>query len=110
VEKQNGFYIYDEMTDDESETKLKWIWIQGSDFDKWLNYISQSFLIEFKKWCDEHKKDIDTNEVMKEKYYSNFQKVLGNSKLSVDVRNQRIRQQLFHKIKQSFGNGNGGDG
>jgi hypothetical protein len=47
---------------------------------------------------------------MKETYYSNFQKVLGNSKLSVDVRNQRIRQQLFHKIKQSFGNGNGANG
>jgi len=27
---------------------------------------------------------------------------LGNSKLSVDIRNQRIRQQLFQKIKQSF--------
>ena len=87
---------------------LKWILIQGNEFDKWLNYISQSFLIEFKKWCDENKNEIDNNEIMKEIYFSNFQKVLGNSKLSVDVRNQRIRQQLFQKIKQSFArNGDG---
>jgi hypothetical protein len=103
VEKQNCFYIYDEIMDTNNEKKTQWILIQGNDFDKWLNYISQSFLIEFKKWCDEHKNEIDNNEIMKETYYSNFQKVLGNSKLSVDVRNQRIRQQLFQKIKQSFG-------
>lgn len=104
-EKQNCFYIYDEVAD--NETKLQWILIQGNDFDKWLNYISQSFLIEFKKWCDEHKNEIDNDEKMKETYFSNFQKVLGNSKLSVDVRNQRIRQQLFNKIKQSYKDGDG---
>lgn len=104
-EKQNCFYIYDEVSD--NETKLQWILIQGNDFDKWLNYISQSFLIEFKKWCDEHKNEIDNDEKMKETYFSNFQKVLGNSKLSVDVRNQRIRQQLFNKIKQSYKDGDG---
>ena len=108
VEKQNCFYIYDEVLDSDNERKLKWILIQGNDFDKWLNYISQSFLIEFKKWCDENKNEIDNNEIMKEIYFSNFQKVLGNSKLSVDIRNQRIRQQLFQKIKQSFArNGDG---
>jgi hypothetical protein len=59
-------------------------------------------LIEFKKWCDVHKNEIDNDEIMKEKYFSNFQKVLGNSKISEENRNQRIRQQLFNKLKQSF--------
>lgn len=102
-EKHNAFYIYDEVVENNNEKKLQWILIQGNELDKWLNYISQSFLVEFKNWCDEHKNEIDTDEKMKELYYSNFQKVLGNSKFSVDVRNQRIRQQLFSKIKQSFG-------
>lgn len=101
TEKTNAFYIYDELFEN-GQRNLQWIMIHGNEFDKWLNYISQTFLIEFKQWCDEHKNEIDNNETMKETYYSNFQKVLGNSKIGVDVRNQRIRQQLFNKIKQSF--------
>ena len=106
VEKPNTFYVYDEMFENDSldnnEKTLKWIKIQGNEFDKWLKYISNTFLIEFKKWCDVHKNEIDNDEIMKEKYFSNFQKVLGNSKISEENRNQRIRQQLFNKLKQSF--------
>ena len=106
IQKPNVFYVYDEIMDDGDgdgdKRTLQWIMITGNEFDKWLNYISQSFLIEFKKWCDEHKNEIDNNEIMKEQYFSNFQKVLGNSKMGVDVRNQRIRQQYFNIIKQSF--------
>lgn len=102
IQKPNVFYVYDEIVDDGDKRTLQWIMINGNEFDKWLNYIAQSFLIEFKKWCDEHKTEIDNNEIMKEQYFSNFQKVLGNSKMGVDVRNQRIRQQYFNIIKQSF--------
>lgn len=106
VEKPNAFYLYDEIIDNDSidnnKKSLKWIKIEGNEFDKWLKYISQTFLNEFKKWCDTHKNEIDNNETMKETYFSNFQKVIGNSKITEEVRNQRIRQQLFTKIKKSF--------
>jgi len=100
-EKTNGFYVYDEYVSDGTSGN-QWIFIAGNEFDKWLNYIANCFLIEFKKWCDEHKNEIDNNEDMKETYYSNFQKVLGNSKITVDVRNQRVRNQYYHKLKQSY--------
>ena len=43
------------------------------------------------------------NELMKENYFNNFQKVLGN-KTTDEIRNHRICLAIYNKIKQNVKN------
>jgi hypothetical protein len=97
-QKANAFYVYDKCI--ESGDK-KWILINNKQINKWLNYLAQKFVNVFKTWHDTNKEAIDRDETMKEQYYDYFQKVLGG-KMSDDVRNQRLRQAVFGKLKQNL--------
>lgn len=102
-QKPNTLYIFDKQESIDSLPVARWTMISNKMFDKWLNYIGKKFVVEFKKWCDENKTEIDTNEAMKECYFDNFQKVLGG-KMSDETRNLRLRQLIYGKIKQNMKN------
>ena len=99
-QKKNMFYVYDEIQID-GKKMPQWCLITGKDMDKWLNYISQALLIEFKKWCDEHQREINNNDDMNQKYISNFKKIIGSCKNADEIRNHNIRKYLFNKIKET---------
>ena len=100
IQKKNMFYVYDEIQVD-GQKIAQWCLISGKDMDKWLNYISQAFLIEFKHWCDEHQREINNNDDMNQKYLSNFKKIIGSCKNTDEIRNHNIRKYLFNKIKET---------
>ena len=100
IQKKNMFYVYDEIQVDGKKT-AQWCLITGKDMDKWLNYISQAFLIEFKHWCDEHQREINNNDDMNQKYISNFKKIIGSCKNTDEIRNYNIRKYVFNKIKET---------
>ena len=97
--KTKYFYIYDKLNNDENE----WFALSHNDFHKWINYIAKNFLIEFKTWVQENENEINHNELMKENYFNNFQKVLGN-KTTDEIRNHRICLAIYNKIKQNVKN------
>lgn len=100
--KPNSVYLYDEHINNETgELYVSWFLASNEFFGKWLNYIAHKLLVEFEKWVNENQTNIDTDEGFYNKYIYYYRKVLGD-KLQEDVRNQRIRTQIFQKIKQSI--------
>jgi hypothetical protein len=100
--KPNSIYLYDDHINNETgELRTGWHLVSNEFLGKWINYIAHKLLIEFEKWVTTHKDNIDNDEDFYNKYIYYYQKVLGG-KMQEDVRNQRIRAQIFQKIKQSI--------
>lgn len=98
--KPNSMYLYDEHINNETgDVTVGWYLVSNDIFGKWIHYISRKLLIDFEKWVTENQHNIDNDEGFYNKYIHYFQKVLGG-KMQEDVRNQRIRTQIFQKIKQ----------
>jgi hypothetical protein len=103
-QKNNTFYVYDKCINEVDGTSIhKWTLISNKQLNKWLNYLAQKFVSEFKTWNDLNKEAIDKDENMKERYYDYFQKVLGG-KMSDETRNQRLRQAIYGSLKQNLKN------
>jgi hypothetical protein len=102
-QKANTFYVYDKCITETDNPVNKWHIITNKQFNKWLNYVAQKFVSEFKTWHEANKEIIDRDESMKERYYDYFQKVLGG-KMSDETRNQRLRQVIYSKLKQNLKN------
>jgi len=101
--KINTIYIYDKVIEN-SVITYKWYIMNDSLLNKWLQYIEKQFIIEFKKWCDEHPEFIDSSHENDHKfqiYISNYQKILGGN-MSTETRNHRIKQYLYNKLKKNI--------
>jgi hypothetical protein len=88
--KPNTFYIYDDG---------KWIQLSILQLDKWIEYIAQKFLAEFKNWCETNELLLSTNEQAKEAYFVYFQNVLGGKRID-DIRNSKVRQFIYNKVRK----------
>lgn len=98
--KSGVFYIYKKG----ETTGGEWQQITNVDFDKILSQIGHQFIVEFKKhWYIPNQERVETDEHYKDLYINYYQRILGgNERISEEVRFQRIRQTLFHKIRQNI--------
>jgi hypothetical protein len=98
--KPGIFYIFKkgEMSNGE------WQQITNTDFDKILSQISHQFIVEFKKhWYIPNQERVENDEHYKDMYINYYQRILGgNERISEEVRFLRIRQTIFHKIRQNI--------
>jgi hypothetical protein len=69
-----------------------------------LEQISRHFIVEFRNcWFLINEEKINTEELYKDMYINYYQKILGSeSKMTDEVRYQRVRQTLYNNIKQNI--------
>jgi len=99
--KPNTFYIYSKII---NTNDSQWTIISNTDFDKYLEQISRHFIVEFRNcWFLINEEKINTEELYKDMYINYYQKILGSeSKMTDEVRYQRVRQTLYNNIKQNI--------
>lgn len=102
--KNNTFYVFETPStfDQESFGEAKWMSITSIQFDKELARIFHHFIVEFvRTWYTPNESRIEQEETYKDKYINYYQKILGGNKLSEEAQFQRIRQNLYSKIKEN---------
>jgi len=96
----NIFYVYRA----ESDVAIpKWTKMTATDFEKYLMNIAKQFMVEFKNhWYTPNKEKVETDEKYMDLYVNYYQRILGGSRMSDESRCQKIRQNLYTRIKENI--------
>jgi len=97
--KNNTFYVFDRPP---ASSEPTWLLITTTQFDKQLAKIFHHFIVEFvRTWYTPNETRIELEEAYKDKYVNYYQKILGGNKLSEEAQFQRIRHNLYSRIKEN---------
>lgn len=97
--KVSEFYIYELNKNNEN---MEWKKMDTKDIFQWFSLIESHFQTAFRDhWVVPNMSKINgSDEQFSQLYVLNYQKILGNGRMTTDTRYQRLRNVLYNTIKQ----------